>query len=153
MSNEYKGKRCAHCDHFDRKEGVFGACLIKQSENKENYAAFSLDKTCEYFTERTNKEIKDESISFVKHLDNAKPGPAPHMMTFGPPPSLLAALLGANPKAFQLAGCNSCSEEKEKETTGWQNPVIRRKPGRKVVPWDEVKQRMANKKQIGNTDL
>jgi len=145
--------KCGLCDHFEREEGIFGACLVKESEHKDP-ATFSMDDACEYFT--PNVKNKNQPISFIKHLESGRAAPPPHIAMFGGPSLLQAWLSNGHmfPSTKKPAGCNSCSDEENKEETkGWQNPVIRRKQGRKVVPWDEVKQRMVNRKQIGNTNL
>jgi hypothetical protein len=146
--SDNKDKKCGLCDHFQRDEGIFGVCLVKESEHAEDPTVFMSDSVCEYFTPKTTN--KDE---LIQNMTFKRPGPPPHIAMFGGP-SLLQMLLngGGLPFVMKPAECNSCSEE-DKKTEGWQNPVIRRKPGRKVVPWEEVKQRMLNRKQIGNTDL
>lgn len=149
-----KNDKCGFCDHFEREEGMFGGCLLKQSEHRDP-ATFSMDVACEFFTPKTNQEFKDTSISFIKNLDNAKPNP--HMAMLGLP-GLLQMLFNNGNLPFAIGmqdSCPSCSNEEtsKEEPTEWQNPVVRRKPRRKVIPWEEVKQRILNKQQVGNTSL
>jgi len=121
-------KRCGICEHFDRKQGMFGRC------RKTGEVAFAGDATC--------GEFREKKVCTPSGQTLAKFGQPAIMNPFDPFMGLFSGAFMSTPMK------NSGSDYAKKEDT-WENPIFRRKrPAKKVIDFKEAGDKIRKRKKL-----
>jgi len=123
--------KCMSCTHFNKIQGLFGDCKKKHGEN-----AFGSDSACSAFEPKPKMKLDaEEAASLIQFLNHGTP--------------LDFFLSRQLPYGEEHMGQCGCKQQHEEDKTPWENPLFRRRrPARKVIPFEEAKEELLKRKKL-----